>query len=682
MPPRGPPRRSGRPTTPATPRARAPSTPRGQQKYVPYNTQPDQVGTRTGMVMKADVPRNEEGIEDPEAFFHSSPPTAPVPATPNGRGFPTSSPPAPPPPSTLRQRRRPRLSDMNDDSDSDTGSLAADGLLDDDFEQENITPPPLLHQSSPNPPASVRQRRSGMDDDDNPFRPVPVEHSGRTNGLNSGVRDAGVDMDDLNAAFDTNDLEAEVTEQLQDTHLGEVDEDSQPVRARRQSEHLKGPLPPSSDGVPDSIVTTRDAEPMDDGSHNDIGEPFEDNGPLDAGDHSDVGKPFSDNESLDAGGPSDVGEPFAEIEPEPEPEPMDLGNDEPQLSDQDDDVDLEQQVTAYENAEGDLYEEDDSLEYPKRGTKRTSNATPHKKVKRKSQFGGEGGNQYVGDFVCRRSGRHHIKPLEWWRGERKEYEKGEFGPEVISIVRVPETVVVKPRATTRRGRGRGRGRSQTGRLQSASAAPPEVPAGLEHLDIDRNIETMVAVKDYTTGDDVVRKTFLPHAFIEPKPVRGGSFYYQKAFGEDGFIAGGVVMIPPGGEKPAKPSGDNAYIFYVSAGAVEVNIAGNITPLGPQSMFMVPRGNNYSISNKFQQPATLVFSQGRKISQNEEERTRFLAKQADERRALRQERERDRVELDPEDFETKWADWDDGVRVVDDLSSEHEDDDEGLRFVTP
>jgi centromere protein C len=39
--------------------------------------------------------------------------------------------------------------------------------------------------------------------------------------------------------------------------------------------------------------------------------------------------------------------------------------------------------------------------------------------------------------------------------------------------------------------------------------------------------------------------------------------YQKVFGEDQFIAAGVVFIPVGGKKPGKHSKDNSYVRRLS-----------------------------------------------------------------------------------------------------------------------
>lgn len=52
---------------------------------------------------------------------------------------------------------------------------------------------------------------------------------------------------------------------------------------------------------------------------------------------------------------------------------------------------------------------------------------------------------------------------------------------------------------------------------------------------------------------------LPTSRLDPKEVAGSGFRYQKVFGEDQFIAAGVVYIPVGGSKPGKHSKDNSYV---------------------------------------------------------------------------------------------------------------------------
>lgn len=51
----------------------------------------------------------------------------------------------------------------------------------------------------------------------------------------------------------------------------------------------------------------------------------------------------------------------------------------------------------------------------------------------------------------------------------------------------------------------------------------------------------------------------PKNLLDPKEVKDGNFKYQKVFGEDQFIAAGVVYVPIGCKKPGKHSKDNSYV---------------------------------------------------------------------------------------------------------------------------
>lgn len=61
------------------------------------------------------------------------------------------------------------------------------------------------------------------------------------------------------------------------------------------------------------------------------------------------------------------------------------------------------------------------------------------------------------------------------------------------------------------------------------------------------------------GEELTIGVAFPKTRLDPKPVAGSDFKYQKVFGEDQFIASGVVFIPVGGSKPSKQSKDNSYV---------------------------------------------------------------------------------------------------------------------------
>ncbi|KAK0496765.1 Mif2/CENP-C like-domain-containing protein [Armillaria luteobubalina] len=92
-----------------------------------------------------------------------------------------------------------------------------------------------------------------------------------------------------------------------------------------------------------------------------------------------------------------------------------------------------------------------------------------------------------------------------------------------------------------------------------------------------------------------------------KSVDGG-FSFQKTFGEGDFIAAGHLQVSS--QKPMKSAKDNAYIFYVIEGVVNVRIHQTYHTVSAGGMFMVPRGNTYSIENVSDKPSKLVFTQAR------------------------------------------------------------------------
>jgi centromere protein C len=47
--------------------------------------------------------------------------------------------------------------------------------------------------------------------------------------------------------------------------------------------------------------------------------------------------------------------------------------------------------------------------------------------------------------------------------------------------------------------------------------------------------------------------------IDPEPAVGGAFAFKKLFGDDDFIASGVITFPVGGKKPLKGTKDNTYV---------------------------------------------------------------------------------------------------------------------------
>lgn len=243
-----------------------------------------------------------------------------------------------------------------------------------------------------------------------------------------------------------------------------------------------------------------------------------------------------------------------------------------------------------------------------------------------------------------RTKRERRKPLEYWRGERpvltrKVEADGNLAPTyvVAEWLEVPKEEP-EPLAARRVKTGKGRGRS-------ASVKPNLgriTEEGEDYSHWDDGTEASGVVLDSISKTDVLRSESArpclraPNAFVSAdhrstlsalraeiavtsKMVRlatvfNATFQYEKIFGEQDFFAAGVFKIEVGGEKTAKDSRDNCYVFYVINGAVDVTIHRTKFVMAQGGQFFVPRSNIYSIKNIAKEEARLFFSQARRLRQ--------------------------------------------------------------------
>ncbi|PFH48491.1 hypothetical protein AMATHDRAFT_65332 [Amanita thiersii Skay4041] len=218
----------------------------------------------------------------------------------------------------------------------------------------------------------------------------------------------------------------------------------------------------------------------------------------------------------------------------------------------------------------------------------------------------------------RRSTREHIKPLEWWRGERYIYGRGNstapvLVPPVKEILRIPKETP-QPLGAKRRRSGRGRSKSRA--VDHIEQLPVEYNPE-EGWDEDTPSKGWVV--DYPGTKEKERRVAFIARMYDPQNAANNEWKYQKIFGDGDFIAAGQLTIPVKGRKPSKSSKDNTYIFYVAEGAVNFKVHDTSYVLATGGMIMVPRGNTYFIENIAERDALLVFTQARKIAPNEIER---------------------------------------------------------------
>ncbi|KDQ07258.1 hypothetical protein BOTBODRAFT_38963 [Botryobasidium botryosum FD-172 SS1] len=214
----------------------------------------------------------------------------------------------------------------------------------------------------------------------------------------------------------------------------------------------------------------------------------------------------------------------------------------------------------------------------------------------------------------RRSSRRKWMPLEWWRGEKVVYSRDpSAGPSLVplikDVVHVPKD---DPKPLGIAGKKRRRGTSAApGKKAQGEYDPTPPEAGWDDKTVEQG-----SVLEYETRAEVKRRIACTAAMVAPNKTFNADFAFQKIFGDEDYIAAGVLTIPVGGEKPSKATKDNTYIFYCIEGAVRVQIHRTSFVIAPGGMFMVPRGNQYFIQNISEREVKLFFAQGRKLPMDE------------------------------------------------------------------
>ncbi|KAF8242275.1 hypothetical protein K440DRAFT_617714 [Wilcoxina mikolae CBS 423.85] len=238
----------------------------------------------------------------------------------------------------------------------------------------------------------------------------------------------------------------------------------------------------------------------------------------------------------------------------------------------------------------------------------------------------------------RRSNRRRLAPLQFWKGEKVQYELGGVDgedrrksavrmPEMVEVIRIESDEEEKakraPRkrmgsaAPTSKKRKRTVSKEEADEGESDPGEPDAWEQGIglseEDVGIKRGMIRKFPPYADEDGEDILEEIQLAYTKekIVTSDVANGSFKFVKTFTQDGFGTG-IMEIPPGGSKRVKSSGKMSLVFYMLLGRATVNIAGNRFRVGKGGQFMVPRGNLYSIENEFDSDAKMFFAQGRDI----------------------------------------------------------------------
>ncbi|KAK2801079.1 hypothetical protein FQN50_007887 [Emmonsiellopsis sp. PD_5] len=214
-----------------------------------------------------------------------------------------------------------------------------------------------------------------------------------------------------------------------------------------------------------------------------------------------------------------------------------------------------------------------------------------------------------------RSGRVSVRPLAYWRNERCVYGDGSaevgqrFPLSTIKEIIRTEEVDTRPDKKSKRG-GKKKSKSKRAKDDSSDdegmddAEPWEYEDGIFVGPVKKwDPETQAA-----TEEEEMTDIALAPSAITTHEVKGSTFRFAKVFHSE-FLGSGFVDMPPGAVKRQKNSKKMHMIFFVYRGRIHVDIAGLQFSAGKGSVFQVPRGNNYSLSNDYDKDAAIFFTQG-------------------------------------------------------------------------
>ncbi|KAI8684567.1 hypothetical protein NCS57_00123100 [Fusarium keratoplasticum] len=216
-----------------------------------------------------------------------------------------------------------------------------------------------------------------------------------------------------------------------------------------------------------------------------------------------------------------------------------------------------------------------------------------------------------------RSGRHSFKPLDWWRGDKVVQEEEEFdgvtGRDKFVLTTIKE-VIRKPQeeAPVKKARGRAKGRPKRApevELEDWELNPGVVNGEVILWEPEHELHPPADDEPVEVMEDRVA---IAGNAIQTKDIHDTTFRFAKTLTTP-FIGAGIVDLPPGSDKRPKNSRKMHMVFFLHSGKVLVTVNEASFRLSAGGMWFVPRGNYYSITNDYDKPARIFFSQGCEVT---------------------------------------------------------------------
>ncbi|XP_066134808.1 centromere protein C [Saccopteryx bilineata] len=254
---------------------------------------------------------------------------------------------------------------------------------------------------------------------------------------------------------------------------------------------------------------------------------------------------------------------------------------------------LENLTSEKENSAMDNEEVQESLDNPR--TKR-SKVTQENKIHHKIVLPTNTPN-------VRRTKRIRLKPLEYWRGERVDYQETQSGGFVIGGILSPETVPSKRKA-----------KGETKKVQTI------VNRKRICLDNDERKKNIVlnlnislgdplkptSIKDPDTGKMILMDLLRPRDRYQFLFENGELKVYKTL--DTPLFSTGKLILGPHQEKGKQHVGMDTLVFYVNFGDLLCTLHETPYVITTGDSFYVPSGNYYNIKNLLNEESVLLFTQ--------------------------------------------------------------------------
>lgn len=225
---------------------------------------------------------------------------------------------------------------------------------------------------------------------------------------------------------------------------------------------------------------------------------------------------------------------------------------------------------------------------------RSSNMVPNRNLHHKLVLPSNSPN-------VRRSNRIRLKPLEYWRGERIDYQESSSGRLVLEIVS-PASESVKRKA--KRNLDKVNKETNKKRIHLDNPTKTKIKVSLD-IPLGDPFQATLA-KDPETREivpmDLIRPRDTYHFFVEQHGLK----VYKTL--NTTFFSTGKLVLGPHEEKGKQHVGQDILVFYVNFGDLLCTLHETPYMLTTGDSFYVPSGNHYNIKNLLNVESCLLFTQ--------------------------------------------------------------------------